>query len=136
MGLGNKHSGSWGTVVHKTVGKLGDSVTGNSRGRNDKTYDAMVDVDNRNQQREGSGNRGRERKITRFPVPVPTTFSRLDLYRAYPCFFCSSRERTHSSLSAQLKYMDAAIYILRSTCKYQLVLLIRDRCVFIALNIY
>ena len=49
-----------------------DGGTGNSRDGNKTPYDGMVDGENRNQRREGSGNRGRERKITRFPVPLPS----------------------------------------------------------------
>ena len=64
-----------------------DSGTGNSRDGNKTPYDGMVDGGNRNQRREGSGNRGRERKLTRFPVPVPTTFSRPDFCGAYPWNF-------------------------------------------------
>ena len=72
------------TLGRENVGKGADSGTGNSRDGNKTSHDGMVDGENGNQPREGSGNRGRERKITRFPVPVPTTFSRPDLYRAYP----------------------------------------------------
>ena len=70
------------TVGRETVGKGADSGTGNSRDGNKTPYDGMVDGGNRNQRPEGSGNRGRERKITRFlfpsrPVPVPTFAARI-----------------------------------------------------------
>ena len=60
------------SVGRETVGKGADSGTGNSRDGNKKPYDGMVDGGNRNQRQEGSANRGRERKITRFPVSVPS----------------------------------------------------------------
>ena len=63
---------------------IGQSGTGNSQDENTTPYGGMVDGGNRNQGRHGSGTRGRERKTTLFPVPVPY-HSRPDLYRAQPC---------------------------------------------------
>ena len=68
----------------ETVGKKTDSGVVNTRGGNKTPCGGTLDGGNRNQGREQSGNRGRRRNITRFPVPVPTTFSRPDLYRACP----------------------------------------------------
>ena len=65
----------------ETVGKGTGSGTVNIRDGNKTPFSGTVDCGNRNQGRERSGNRGRERSITRFPVPAPTIFSCLDLPR-------------------------------------------------------
>ena len=54
----------------ETVGNWADSGTGNSGGGNKTPYSGMLDDGNRNQRRDGSGTRGRERMITWLPVPV------------------------------------------------------------------
>ena len=71
------------TEGRETVGNWVDSIgTENSRNGNKTPYGGMVDGGNRNQLRDGSGTRGRERKTARFLVLVPTTFSRTHFYRA------------------------------------------------------
>ena len=59
------------------MGKVANSRTGNSRGENKTPCGGMVVGGNRNQRREGSGNRGHERKITWFAVPVATFTARI-----------------------------------------------------------
>ena len=63
-----------GRICVRTSGGDGnsweESGTGNSRDGNETPYVGMVLGGNRNQRRERSGNRDRERNITRVPVPV------------------------------------------------------------------
>ena len=55
-----------------TAGQRTGRETRNSRDGNRTRCVGMVDGGNKNQRRERSGNRGWERDVTRFPVPVPS----------------------------------------------------------------
>ena len=90
---------------------------------------------------ETNDGKGREiavgnEKSRGFPFPSRPLFPVSTFTARIPAFFVHQGNVLIHHCQHNLKYMDAAIYILRSTCKYQLVLSIRDRCVFIALNIY
>ena len=108
-------TGTTGQAVKREKdGKGTGSGAVNTRDGNKTRYGGMVDGGNRNQGRERSGSRGRERMSNGFPFPFPsrpvpfpfpTTFSRPDLYRAYPCFFAVAQRKT-ASLQPALREME------------------------------
>ena len=102
------------TVGRETVGKGADSGTGNSRDKTKTPYDGMVDGGNRNQRRGGSGNLVGNEKSRGFPFPsrsvlVPTTFSRPDVYCAYPSASLTRVTKSYR-LRIPLQYTGTTVY--------------------------